>query len=122
MSISNNINVLKQIKANLKNAIESKGEDLTNVPFTNYSKKIDAIETSGDLVAPLTLQEDTLLALEKAFDNLETPKADIDYVMQMDMLDNILDGKPIVENNYTEKEILEVYTMLKNMTEGEELV
>ena len=95
MSISNNINILKQIKANLKNAIESKGEDLTNVPFTNYSKKIDAIETSGDLVAPLTLQEDTLLALEKAFDNLETPKADLDYTMQMDILDNIIYGYSI---------------------------
>lgn len=119
MSISNNINVLKQIKANLKNAIESKGEDLTNVPFTNYSKKIDAIETSGDLVAPLTLQEDTLLALEKAFDNLETPKADLDYAMQMDILDNLILGKDIVKRNYTEKELVKLKAILKNITEGE---
>ena len=119
MSISNNINILKQIKANLKNSIESKGEDLTNVPFTNYSKKIDAIETSGDLVAPLTLQEDTLLALEKAFDNLETPKADLDYTMQIDILDNILNGKDTTDIDYTEKEITKLETILKNITEGE---
>lgn len=119
MSISNNINILKQIKANLKNSIESKGEDLTNVPFTNYSKKIDAIETSGDLVNPLTLQEDTILALEQAFDNLETPKADLDYAMQISILDNILTGRSLVARDYTEKELKELTAILKNITEGE---
>ena len=121
MSISNNINILKQIKANLKNSIESKGEDLTNVPFTNYSKKIDAIETSGDLVNPLTLQEDTILALEQAFDNLETPKADLDYVMQISLFENLLTMGNYVKKDFSTQEVESINKILKNITEGETL-
>lgn len=47
-TISENLLELKQAKANIKTAIEGKGQDLTGVPFTQYSEKISAITTGAD--------------------------------------------------------------------------
>ena len=44
---SENLIALNQAKANIKQAIENKGQDLTNVPFTQYAEKINAIKTGG---------------------------------------------------------------------------
>lgn len=40
---SENLQTLATAKANIKSAIEAKGQDLTNVPFTKYGEKISAI-------------------------------------------------------------------------------
>lgn len=42
-TIAENLLELQQTKANIKTAIESKGQDLTNVPFTEYAEKINLI-------------------------------------------------------------------------------
>ena len=46
-TIAENLLALQTAKENIKTAIESKGQDLTDVPFTEYSNKISAIQTSG---------------------------------------------------------------------------
>lgn len=46
-TIAENLLELQQTKANIKTAIESKGQDLTDVPFTQYADKISAIQTGG---------------------------------------------------------------------------
>lgn len=46
-TISENLIALNEAKANIKQAIENKGQDLTNVPFTQYAEKINAIQTGG---------------------------------------------------------------------------
>ena len=46
-TISENLITLNEAKANIKAAIESKGQDLTDVPFTQYADKISAIQTGG---------------------------------------------------------------------------
>lgn len=45
--ISENLKTLAETKQNIKLAIEAKGQDLTNVPFTQYAEKIEAIQTGG---------------------------------------------------------------------------
>ena len=42
-TIAENLLALQQTKANIKTAIEGKGQDLTNVPFTEYAEKINLI-------------------------------------------------------------------------------
>lgn len=46
-TIAENLLELQQTKANIKTAIEGKGQDLTDVPFTQYANKISAIQTGG---------------------------------------------------------------------------
>lgn len=46
-TISENLQALNQAKQSIKSAIESKGQDLTNVPFTQYGEKISAISGGG---------------------------------------------------------------------------
>ena len=46
-TMSENLIALQTAKANIKTAIESKGQDLTDVPFTQYADKINAIQTGG---------------------------------------------------------------------------
>ena len=46
-TISENLQTLNEIKSAIKIAIEEKGQDLTNVPFTQYAEKITAIEGGG---------------------------------------------------------------------------
>ena len=45
--LAENLVELNQAKANIKTAIQSKGQDLTDVPFTQYADKINAIQTGG---------------------------------------------------------------------------
>ena len=46
-TISDKLQELIRIKQDIKTAIENKGVDLTDVPFTEYAEKIDEIETGG---------------------------------------------------------------------------
>jgi hypothetical protein len=47
LSISEKLNSLNQVKSDIKNAVEAKGVDLTDIPFTEYATKIAEI-TTGD--------------------------------------------------------------------------
>ena len=42
-TIAENLLALQQVKTNIKTAIEGKGQDLTNVPFTEDAAKINLI-------------------------------------------------------------------------------
>lgn len=46
-TIAENLQTLQDTKIAIKTAIEGKGQDLTNVPFTEYANKIEAIEGGG---------------------------------------------------------------------------
>ena len=46
-TIAENLISLNEAKANIKTAIEGKGQDLTDVPFTQYADKINEIQTGG---------------------------------------------------------------------------
>jgi hypothetical protein len=51
-TIAENLTALQNAKTAIKAAIEKKGQSLTNVPFTQYASKIEAIKTSS---APTTI-------------------------------------------------------------------
>ena len=46
-TIAENLQTIQNIKQNIKTAIENKGVDMTNTPFSEYSTKIDEITTGG---------------------------------------------------------------------------
>ena len=46
-TIAENLQTIQNIKQDIKRAIENKGVDMSNTPFTEYSTKIDEITTSG---------------------------------------------------------------------------
>ena len=46
-TISENLQTLATAKENIKSAIQEKGQDLTDVPFTQYADKISDIQTGG---------------------------------------------------------------------------
>lgn len=48
-TIAENLLALQTAKENIKSAIEGKGQDLTDVPFTEYHDKISAIQTGGGI-------------------------------------------------------------------------
>ena len=64
-TINENLLSLKTAKDNIKIAIESKGQDLTNVPFTEYAGKISEIESGGSDV-PATLTPEVIAGIWKA--------------------------------------------------------
>ena len=47
-TISENLQAIRNAKSDIKQAIESKGQSLDNVPFTQYAQKINAIQTGGE--------------------------------------------------------------------------
>jgi hypothetical protein len=49
-TINENLQTLQTTKASIKQAIESKGQDLTGVPFTQYASKIEDIQGGGGAV------------------------------------------------------------------------
>ena len=58
MSIADKLNTLQTIKANIKTAIENKGVDVGDAPFTDYASKIDGIEnSSSEDIAVFTLSD-----------------------------------------------------------------
>ena len=46
-TIAENLQAIQDIKQNIKTAIENKGVDMTNTPFSEYSTKIDEISSGG---------------------------------------------------------------------------
>lgn len=53
-TIAENLLELQQVKTDIKTAIKSKGQDLTDVPFTEYADKINLI--SGADVSETNIQ------------------------------------------------------------------
>lgn len=51
-TIAENLQSIQNIKQDIKTAIENKGVDMTNTPFSEYSTKIDEISSSGVFVVP----------------------------------------------------------------------
>ena len=47
-TISENLEALKTAKANIKSAIENKGQDLTGIPFTQYGQKLEELSIKGE--------------------------------------------------------------------------
>jgi hypothetical protein len=47
MAIADKLTELQATKTAIKTAIEGKGQDLTDIPFTRYAEKITAIEGGG---------------------------------------------------------------------------
>ena len=58
MNIADKISLMLSAKSDIKQAIEDKGQDMTNVPFSSYATKINEI-TSGSTVLGLTQKEIT---------------------------------------------------------------
>ena len=48
-TIAENLQTIQNIKQDIKTAIENKGVDMTNTPFTEYSTKIDEITNGGEI-------------------------------------------------------------------------
>ena len=46
-TIAENLQTIQNIKQDIKTAIENKGVDMTNTPFTEYSTKIDEISSES---------------------------------------------------------------------------
>lgn len=64
-TIAENLQTIINIKADIKTAIENKGVDMSNTPFTEYSTKIDEISSGGEsgssLVSPYFSPEELLV-------------------------------------------------------------
>lgn len=91
-TISENLEALKSLKEDIKSAIEGKGQDLTNVPFTEYSNKINEITTKEDLDAELDEQEALLVDLRTKVNELPN-KPDIDLSKTTATADDVAQGK-----------------------------
>lgn len=87
-----NLEALKSVKEDIKSAIEGKGQDLTNVPFTEYSNKINEITTKEDLDAELDEQEALLVDLRTKVNELPN-KPDIDLSKTTATADDVFQGK-----------------------------
>lgn len=67
-TISENLSKLTEAKENIKTAIEAKGQDLTNVPFSEYGNKIEQLQT-GSGVNGLQWKCDNMKSLYMEFYN-----------------------------------------------------
>jgi hypothetical protein len=101
--------------------VTASAEDVLNgkVFVDNQGNEVQGTaELKEDLDAELTAQDEAITNLENAVDSLPTPKADIDEVKQMDLFDNILSGRAIVERDYSDREIAKLDRILANITQG----
>ena len=93
---------LNETKQAIKKAIEDKGQDLSNVPFTEYNTKIADIRTSEDLTDVLTEQDEIITALEDVVEGTggsNDYSTNVAYAKQMDSFNNILTGRELVERD-----------------------
>ena len=123
-TISEKLLSINTAKQSIKEAIENKGCDLTNVPFTQYSEAINSIRTKEDLTEVLTDQDMAITALEETVVS-DTPVdvsigiSNTDYVRSVDILDSVLNGGTIEDETYTPEEIDNMELVLQNIIEGE---
>ena len=83
-TIAENLLTLQQAKNDIKSAIESKGQDLTDVPFTEYGNKIGEMSASENLDTELNEQDTLLAELETQVNELSDKPKD----MLQAMVDN----------------------------------
>lgn len=103
-TISENLEVLKTAKTNIKNAIEGKGQDLTNVPFTRYGEKIAEIQTSENLDAELNEQDTLLAELQSSVEDLQEKPVDMlqwkcDNMKSLYYVFGVVEGTDMTEIN-----------------------
>lgn len=55
-TVAENLQTLNEAKSAIKMAIEAKGQDMTDVPFTQYAEKIEGIQAGGDDGEPNMLE------------------------------------------------------------------
>lgn len=124
--ITDNLKILAATKEDIKNAIESKGQSLTSVPFTKYAEKILKITGGGveDLDLVLDEQEAVVYDLERLFVGLPVDGSSMNdavfnelYVKQNDLFVNLLTGEPVKE--YTDEDMQDMTNIFINITQGE---
>lgn len=76
-SIYENLDTLEQVKSDIKTALENRGVNLSNTPFTEYGNKITAMPVGEDLDAELTEQDALLNALDAQIDDLPDKPVDM---------------------------------------------
>lgn len=97
-TIAENLQTIIDIKADIKTAIENKGVDMTNTPFSEYSTKIDEITTGGgtgkiDVAATgIKFGNSTFVEIPDIFDfdgvtNFENMFAECNKVKQFPFID-----------------------------------
>lgn len=82
-TISENLIALQQAKESIKTAITNKGQDLTDVPFTEYGRKIDAIQGGGSGKDMLQERVDVAGTCEYLFANYTGDN--VDYIGNLDL-------------------------------------
>ena len=115
------INPIPDEYADISN-VDATAEDVLNGKtfVDNQGNEVQGTaELKEDLTTELTAQNEAITRLEVAVEELPEPKVDIAEVKMMDWFDNILSGRPIVERDYTEKEIAKLDRILANITQGE---
>lgn len=95
-TISENLEILKTAKTSIKSAIEGKGQDLTDVPFTQYGEKIASIQASENLDTELNEQDALLEELHTIVDEL--PETGIDLGQTTATIDDVREGKVFVNS------------------------
>ena len=119
-TIAENLQTIINIKADIKTAIENKGVDMSNTPFTEYSTKIDEISSGGksgsSLVSPYFSPEKLLVIKDNwGYDPISYIYYDVKEVnnfMVTYKYDGIVakspnTGEPLIENYFFDSDRLE---------------
>lgn len=111
-TLSENLQTLNEAKLAIKTAIEAKGQNLTDVPFTDYAEKITAIAGGGSIpvIQPLTITENNKTYTAEDFDGFNPVEVKIERSMKkfcdaggrFNQIETIEDYRPILEYSDTE--------------------
>lgn len=69
-NINQNLSALLSVKQDIKTAIEEKGQDLTNVPFSGYAEQIRNIETGNSGITEIDVESEGISFGWSAFEYL----------------------------------------------------
>ena len=124
-TISENLQTLNEAKLAIKTAIEAKGQNLTDVPFTDYAEKITAIVggDSNPVIQPLTITENNTVYTAEDCDGYSPIEVNIERSMKkfcnaggkFNQIDTIEDYRPILEYSDTEN-VTNMYGYFSNGT------
>lgn len=95
-TISENLEAIKTAKASIKSAIEGKGQDLTDVPFTEYAEKIADIQTEPNLATKEITANGTYNASDDGVDGYSSVDVNLpipDLSATTATADDVLEGK-----------------------------
>lgn len=96
--------------------IEALAKRLEEASYTDVS---DTTATSGDVATGKVFYDKDGKKTEGVGTIVDEFSLNVDYAKQMDTFDNIISGRPIVERDYTAKEIAKLDRILANITQGE---